>query len=299
MRSMIKVIGIVLLSGVLLPITVFAEPMTSGNYSLTTNVLDASGTHETSSSYDLYDVFVQSTPAGAYNSGNFNLNAGHIFTLLGIVIPPPAGQINMEVIVNGRRFLNGDIVPPNKPNDVSIKVIALAPVSTLEMYVDGTWINLSGPTGSPPDWLGTFTIIPQPLMQRHFLTFFASDEAGNASLVTMETTVLTGGVQVVGVPLNYPNPFRPLSGGSDSNTVIQYMLSDDAPVTIIMYDITGQEIRRWSFPAGMKNGGQAGVNQIVWDGRSMFGEVAGNGMYVYKIISGDKAIGTGKLVIRD
>ena len=76
------------------------------------------------------------------------------------------------------------------------------------------------------------------------------------------------------------------------------MLSIDAPVTLIIYDITGHEVKRVTSPSGV-NGGRAGTNSVQWDGRTIFHEVAGNGMYVYKIISGRKVIGTGKVVVFD
>ena len=43
----------------------------------------------------------------------------------------------------------------------------------------------------------------------------------------------------------------------------------------------------------------AGLNQVTWNGESMGNDVVGNGMYLYKIISGNEVIGTGKLVIFD
>ena len=85
---------------------------------------------------------------------------------------------------------------------------------------------------------------------------------------------------------------------SGQTTMIQYTLTSDAPVILVIYDITGHEIKRFVFASG-ENGGRANVNNVVWDGRSIFGDVAGNGMYVYKIISKGKLIGTGKLVVYD
>jgi flagellar hook assembly protein FlgD len=48
-----------------------------------------------------------------------------------------------------------------------------------------------------------------------------------------------------------------------------------------------------------QNGGKAGVNAVSWNGRTLFGEVGGNGMYVYKIVSGNKVLGSSKIVILD
>jgi len=110
---------------------------------------------------------------------------------------------------------------------------------------------------------------------------------------------MAGAVQVIGTPLNYPNPFKPLSADPNMNTTsIQYTLSADAPITVLIYDISGHEVKRIVSPAGQE-GGRAGTNSVSWDGRSLFGEVAGNGMYIYKITSRGRVLGTGKLVILD
>ena len=286
---------------VLLSSATFAASMSSSSNRVPTNAITGGGTHETSTKYMLYESIIQSTPAGSSESSSFRMGMGHMYTLIGITTPPgPVGAPTIEVIINGKKFVTGDIVPPNKDNIINLVVHTATWISTCEAFVDGSKITIAllGYTPQQSTYIGTFLIIPHPWLQTHTLTFFASDEAGNSDIVTMETKVLAGGIQVVGVPLNYPNPFKPLSGGSDSKTIIQYILSDEAPITIIMYDITGQEIRKWGIPSGTP-GARAGVNQIEWDGRSIFGEVVGNGMYVYKIISGDKAIGTGKLVVMD
>ena len=125
--------------------------------------------------------------------------------------------------------------------------------------------------------------------------FYASDGGGHGKYYNMKARIMGGTVQVVGNVYNYPNPFSPMSGGT---TNIQYTLSTDAAITILIYDITGHEVKRMKYGSGSP-GGRGGTNQVVWNGQSIGGEIAGNGMYVYKIISGDKVIGSGKLVILD
>ena len=199
----------------------------------------------------------------------------------------------LEVTINGRMFLDDDVLPPDKLNTINIKALD-AGVVNMEMWLDGMSVPLSGPVGIPPEWSGTFIVTPDssPL---HELTFYAYSGALGGAYITLEAQVITGGVKVVGIPLNYPNPFKPMAGGT---TKIQYTLTDDSNVTLILFDITGQEVKRMAFTAG-GNGGKAGINMIEWDGKSLFGEVVGNGMYIYKIISGGSTIGTGKLVVRD
>jgi len=216
------------------------------------------------------------------------------FTILGGTITP-----SIEIYVNqhDKRFINEDIVPPNRTNTIYVHVNDMLKVPVAEMLLDGSPVILS-PYQQMPGlsvFFGYFSIVPHPQLQTHTMTFYVSDEAGYTNIVTYETKVLAGGIQVVGVPLNYPNPFKPLSGGV---TRIQYALSNYANVTILMYDVTGQEVKRWEFASGQP-GGRAGINSIEWDGKTLFGEFAANGMYIYKIIVDGRTIGTGKLVVLD
>ncbi len=38
------------------------------------------------------------------------------------------------------------------------------------------------------------------------------------------------------------------------------------------------------------DGGRAGVNTVSWNGKSLFGETAGNGMYLYKIVTKNRVL---------
>jgi hypothetical protein len=199
------------------------------------------------------------------------------------------------VWVNSFRFRSGDVISSNGTleavisseagiNDALLKV-DYVPISPPLILVSG---NTNYGT-----WRGTFTITPGS-QQVHIFTFYLVDSNG-ISEITMEARVMGGNVQVIGTPNNYPNPFSPMSGGA---TNIQYILSRDATVTIIIYDITGHEVKRMKFASGT-SGGRGGTNQVSWNGRSMGGEIVGNGMYIYKIISGSTVIGSSKVVIMD
>jgi hypothetical protein len=73
---------------------------------------------------------------------------------------------------------------------------------------------------------------------------------------------------------NYPNPFNPTT-----------MLSLDLPVasnyTLEIYNIAGQKVRAY-------NGfSEAGVVEIMWDGKDASGSVVASGVYFYKMVAGD------------
>ena len=75
---------------------------------------------------------------------------------------------------------------------------------------------------------------------------------------------------------NYPNPFNP-------ETWIPYQLSEDSPVSISIYDTTGQLVRTLSLgfqSAGFYNSqGRAAY----WDGCNALGERVASGIYFYQL----------------
>ena len=79
---------------------------------------------------------------------------------------------------------------------------------------------------------------------------------------------------------NYPNPFNP-------ETWIPYQLSEDTPVSISIYDTTGQLVRTLSLgfqSAGFYNSqGRAAY----WDGRNALGERVASGLYFYQLTTPD------------
>ena len=75
---------------------------------------------------------------------------------------------------------------------------------------------------------------------------------------------------------NYPNPFNP-------ETWIPYQLSEDSPVSISIYDTTGQLVRTLSLgfqAAGFYN---SQSRAAYWDGRNALGERVASGVYFYQL----------------
>ncbi len=91
-----------------------------------------------------------------------------------------------------------------------------------------------------------------------------------ASLIPKETALLA----------NYPNPFNP-------ETWIPYQLSEPADVTLTIYDINGEMIRRLVVghqAAGMY---RSRDRAVYWDGRNQLGESVASGLYFYSLTAGD------------
>ena len=74
---------------------------------------------------------------------------------------------------------------------------------------------------------------------------------------------------------NYPNPFNP-------TTMLRYGLSEDALVTISIYDVMGRSIKL------LVNSNQmAGYRSVRWDATNNLGEPVSAGIYIYMIQAGE------------
>ena len=88
---------------------------------------------------------------------------------------------------------------------------------------------------------------------------------------------------------NYPNPFNP-------ETWIPYNLASTADVTIHIYNLLGQPVRRLEI--GRRHAGRyVGHSEAAyWDGRNDAGESVTSGVYFYSIVAGEFSA-TRKMVI--
>ena len=91
-----------------------------------------------------------------------------------------------------------------------------------------------------------------------------------ASLIPDETALLR----------NYPNPFNP-------ETWIPYQLAESAEVTLTIYDMNGEIVRR--LEVGYKAAGmyQSRSRAAYWDGRNQLGEPLASGLYFYTLKAGE------------
>jgi hypothetical protein len=77
---------------------------------------------------------------------------------------------------------------------------------------------------------------------------------------------------------NYPNPFHP----DEAPTTIAYKLDDNATVTMKIFTLTGGLVYQQSFTPGSE-GGSAGLNTVLWDGKNGKGDTVASGGYVLHI----------------
>ena len=120
-----------------------------------------------------------------------------------------------------------------------------------------------------------------------FLSITASTATENAAGKALDLAIdfsaaWAAAKQLAALPLanslsqNYPNPFNP-------ETTIRYDLSSDAIVSLTIYNIAGQVVRKLVDGEALA----AGQYQAVWDGRSESGASVASGMYFYLLHAGD------------
>jgi len=135
------------------------------------------------------------------------------------------------------------------------------------------------------------------LPANHILRIRAKNNDGIEGISQdIKVRVYNGRVQLVpGTEiLTLPSPFKP-STGTEPLT-ISYVLTTNANISVFIYNASGQVILRKNFRSASQ-GGKAGYNNFQWNGITDFGKRPGNGIYVIKITSGNRSIGTGKLVV--
>ena len=78
---------------------------------------------------------------------------------------------------------------------------------------------------------------------------------------------------------NYPNPFNP-------ETWIPFQLAEDSEITITIYDLRGQPIRRLPLGQLMAGRYEGRDRAAYWDGRTEDGELVASGTYFYRLNAG-------------
>jgi len=100
---------------------------------------------------------------------------------------------------------------------------------------------------------------------------------GEADLGTITTSIEMDPAIPVTYKLdqNYPNPFNP-------TTTIQYGIANEGRVSLIVYNIMGQEIKTL-----VNTSQNAGFYSLNWNGLNNNNQMVSSGVYIYRIISKD------------
>ncbi|OGC04105.1 hypothetical protein A2276_05765 [candidate division WOR-1 bacterium RIFOXYA12_FULL_43_27] len=122
-------------------------------------------------------------------------------------------------------------------------------------------------------------------------------KAQNSGGTTSEVLALTvaEGSGIVGEVVFYPSPFSITKNGT---AYIQYTLAEAQSNIIYITAVSGNIVKKINCPANSE-GGNAGLNQVPWDGKADSGELLGNGIYVGTVVSSGKLLKKFKFTIKD
>jgi hypothetical protein len=172
--------------------------------------------------------------------------------------------------------------------------------NSIKLYLDGaqvtpviTEIN----AGNYEAVYMTIADLEDESVKTHSIKLEARDAAGNPGEKEVSELKVSGGpARVIGPVLSYPQTFKPKSG---IPARFAYNLTVDSDLTIYLFDTSGQNAWTGKYLSGTE-GGKAGYNEVSFYGISELAQAyLGNGVYLYKLVTGGKIIGTGYITIFD
>jgi len=218
---------------------------------------------------------------GMHSSTSFRMGDGFIHGSYGlpmgitITSVSPVGAINVSaasVSIFGSNFITGVTVRLTRPGYAPISGESIALINSGR--IDCTF-NITG-------------------MKPGIWSVEVENPGGEIAILQRGFTIgsTSKPVEVIGRPAAYPSPMNPAQGPA----TIKYNLSQEAPVDLYLYNISGTRIWEAHYPAGSA-GGTTGTNQVLWDGYNAFSVEVPNGIYVYQISSGGITLATGKVAV--
>ncbi|OGC36396.1 hypothetical protein A3J90_08455 [candidate division WOR-1 bacterium RIFOXYC2_FULL_37_10] len=225
-----------------------------------------------------------------------NSSGENIFTVQTI----PSSQPVISIESSGIVIKDGDFISERPTFDIYITDITTLNASSVIIIFDNKQISYTTIVSTP--LLLRIAYTPDNVLENESVTLHSikvriSDSSGNTvSKEILNLKVATDEIKVVGSVASYPTNFSPIKDGESKLT---YILNRDAPTSIYMFSSSGTIAFNANFTQG-ENGGKAGYNEVIFNGRSSItGNLLGNGIYIYKIISGNKVIGKAYIVIYD
>jgi len=171
------------------------------------------------------------------------------------------------------------------------------PESDIDFYA----IYRSLQSGFNPDTMETFRYSSTdtsftdsffPIITTYYYRLSVFDVRGNESEFSEELAVnivvsiepIPNIPDVYALDQNYPNPFNPI-------TVLRYALPEQSNVSLVVYNLMGQQVIRWD-----EGNVEPGFYEKTWNGTNRNGIPVTSGIYIYRLIAGD-FIQTKKMVL--
>ncbi|HVN66899.1 MAG TPA: IPT/TIG domain-containing protein, partial [Candidatus Sulfotelmatobacter sp.] len=205
------------------------------------------------------------------------------------------GAPRMTVKIDNQA-LNNNLIISSQPQ-FNINLTDGNGVKAVRVFIDGTQMTSASLALRAQDVQGTaatasFTTDTELAAGEHSLVIESEDNLGVKGSVTASGLKVYDSLEIIGQPMNYPNPFKP---GTQSTT-INYKLTKSVDIKLMISDLSGRLVYNQLFAAGTP-GGSAGENEPTWNGKDFNGVVVPNGVYIYLLTSGGKALGRGELSV--
>jgi len=234
-------------------------------------------------------------------AGN-HLLAGYTSGFMAMDVSGPAiGEVKFD----GRNYLENDVISPTAV--ISAEVLDASGLNYNEIS-----LKMGPRTVTRSDFKATdvysgnqlqYEISPALGEGSYMITIEAQDMRGNVGRWEGKVRVYGGeaeivpGTQVFAVPSRI-SPMKAMQAGEEVKVTMVYNLTSAADIDLHIYGPEGRLVWGRRYNRGTM-GGQAGYNAVSWSGRDLSGKVVGNGLYVFKVIRGGRAIGQGVIVVLD
>ncbi|MBN2058088.1 MAG: hypothetical protein JW782_04785 [Candidatus Saganbacteria bacterium] len=277
--------------GILLLIGTAIAALISTHYTIAPQAATSGGSRSYSSNNSNLSSSGQASSAKMTSANYINIS-GFAGSLLSGTDSTPPSIGNFKV--DGEPVVDNDYVKSDGLLTATILDLdsAISQESS-SISIDGTATALSALV-SPNSYdalSGTLTYQLNLSDGEHTMILSARDTSNNSASLTRIVKVDSSGAKAANAFI-YPNPYNPSNG----NARIAYQLNQDADITLYLFNEINQLVWKRTYPSG-SNGGSSGYNEIEWNGTTDFGQVAGNGAYFLRIVSGGKQIGRIKIAI--
>ncbi|MCX5750100.1 MAG: hypothetical protein NT099_00250 [Candidatus Saganbacteria bacterium] len=274
---------------VLLCLTAVVFAGQSSNFTSSPEATSSGGGNASSSNFSS-NTSVGSVSGGNLVSASFSALSGFLSMLVGADITAPTIT---TVKIDSQTVVNNDYVKKDGTLTAVVQDGTGVSIESSAMIIDSSttyFKNLTSPSTYDAS-TGNLTYVLNLSTGTHTIVISAVDYNNNTSTYTRTVRVDTGD-PAAAMAYIYPNPFNPLNGPAK----IAYQLNRDSDVTLYMFNEINQLVWKRVYLSGV-NGGKSGYNEISWDGNTDFGDLAGNGPYFLRIVSGGKMIGKIKIAV--
>ena len=206
-------------------------------------------------------------------------------------LPPIAQDVNRDDVVNILDLVLVASVLGDEGGDLAADVNGDGVVNILDLVlVAGALGNVAAAPSANPRALAMLTAkdVGQWLAQAGELEL--TEATSQRGVLFLEQLLVALTPKETALFPNYPNPFNP-------ETWIPYRLSEDADVTLTIYDTTGVVVRRLDLGHQLAGHYADRGRAAYWDGRNARGESVASGVYFYTLTAGDFTA-TRKMLIR-